>query len=130
MSKYDYYDHEKWDPIVGKMLRSVVVSPDKETLKITLEDGTVVSYVAFAGCCSTTWIEHLNNEEFAPGAIVTSVEDLGCLDEVEEDSDYIKTYEYVIKTNKGSIHVEFRNSSNGFYGGSLDFAGITPPDEP
>ena len=38
-------------------------------------------------------------------------------DNCEEEMSY---YFYEITTNKGSYMIEMRNSSNGYYGGSLD----------
>ncbi len=41
----------------------------------------------------------------------------------EKEYDCLQFYGYKITTDKGDATIEFRNSSNGYYGGSIGIAG-------
>jgi hypothetical protein len=49
---------------------------------------------------------------------------------IEEKRDYdggeLKFYYYTILTDKGETTIEMRNSSNGYYGGTLYYRGMQP----
>lgn len=67
-------------------------------------------------CCSTSWFEGITGTEALFGGIVVSTEE-ETIDSFNEGYDYIQVYGVRIVTNKGRAVVEFRNSSNGYYGG-------------
>lgn len=49
----------------------------------------------------------------------------GCCD----NPDVVKAYKISLATAKGQFDLEFRNDSNGYYGGTLEpFGGILPDD--
>jgi hypothetical protein len=106
-------------PLAEKHLASVAVSEDKEQLVFTLDDGRTLTYHTEADCCSSSWIEHLTVPADISGAEVTgwAEQDIG---QTEQDYKTIKVYQTSFRTDKGEIIVEYRNSSNGYYGGWLD----------
>jgi hypothetical protein len=108
-------------PLVGKILAAVAVSEDKERLIFHLEDGRTVTYRTEADCCSSTWIEHLTVPPDVAGSEVTGVaeQEMGELGE-HQDFEVIQLYQTSFATAKGEIIVEYRNSSNGYYGGWLE----------
>lgn len=53
-------------------------------------------------------------------AQVISVDDLDMPDDVQEDGE-LKIYGCKISTTKGDIVIEYRNESNGYYGGNLSW---------
>jgi hypothetical protein len=106
-------------PLAGQRLVSVRVSEDKEELIFALEDGRKLKYFTVGDCCSSTWIEHLTLPADIAGAEITGwkEQDMG---EFEEDYSTIRVYQTSFATPKGEIIVEYRNSSNGYYGGWLE----------
>lgn len=128
-----YYFGNGFNPaIVGRVLRSVEVSDEKTTLTLTFDDGSINRYVAYGDCCSETWIEYLTVPSDVNGATITEVPtDYVDGREATEDEraaslahhDWIEVltvYQSSIKTDRGEIIVEYRNDSNGYYGGSLN----------
>lgn len=77
---------------------------------------------AEGGCCSSSWIE---NVEIIPGAVGSKVVSFtdNYTDTIDSpDHECLQSYQTVISTAHGSISIEYRNSSNGYYGGSLEEA--------
>jgi hypothetical protein len=109
---------------VGKTITGMKIATDKEALLIQCTDGDHIVKVD-ADCCSHTWIEHIELPALGFPALVTAVEDLDLNKEpTETDGDYIQFYGCKIVTDRGEIVIDYRNSSNGYYGGS-----ITWPDD-
>lgn len=105
-------------PLADKTLASVEVTEDKERLIFTLDDGRTISYTAEGDCCSHSWIEHLTVPPDIAGSSVDGFaeQEMG---ETEEDYETIRVYQTSFRTPKGEVVVEYRNSSNGYYGGWL-----------
>lgn len=114
------------ETVKGLVVESVVVSEDKRTIDVTFTDGTLLRGTSYGDCCSHTWIEHMTVPVDVAGATLTEVVDSAGLDPhepVEEDTyELIQVYHTSIKTSRGEIIIEYRNSSNGYYGGSLDWS--------
>ena len=117
------------DALVGKVIKEVFIDESREALKFVLDDGSSVHANTDADCCSSTWIEDVYNPEALTDAVVTSVENLDLPEELcqptktgnyEEEMAY---YGCAITTDKGTCVVAYRNSSNGYYGGSLVWPG-------
>lgn len=106
-------------PLAEKPLQEVAVSEDKERLIFTLADGRTVTYTAEGDCCSHSWIEHLTVPPDIAGGVVTGFaeQDIG---ETEQDYETVKVYQTSFATVKGEVIVEYRNASNGYYGGWLE----------
>lgn len=109
--------------LIGKTIEKLTRDADKETFRFHLSDGSSITWVALGDCCSHSWVEHISGVVFLFGASVRSVEDtdLGELPPAEPDQyEVISRYSYKITTDKGVCEFELRNSSNGYYGGSLE----------
>lgn len=91
----------------------------------SFQDGFTRSFEVEGDCCSHSWIEHLEMPGDISGATLLSVEDSAPItqdhDEHDETNggDCISVYNTSFKTDKGEIILEYRNSSNGYYGGYL-----------
>lgn len=109
----------------GKVILSVELSPKKDEIMFQFVDGTSVRYAVEGDCCSNSWIEHLEMPISVLGAKILSVEDSGPVtqDHSEHDQenggDCISVYNTNFHTDRGTIVLEYRNSSNGYYGGYL-----------
>lgn len=105
------------EEIIGKALKQLKIADDKEAILLVFE-GSEVVVKCDADFCSHTWVEHIEMCELP--ANVLSVEDISMNKDAEEiDGDYIQYYGCKIKTTKGEIIIDYRNSSNGYYGGDL-----------
>lgn len=116
------------DALVGKKIISVSINPDKTTLKFNLEAGPFnLPFIAFdaeGDCCSNSWFNNITGIANLLGEEVVEVESKAepseskpnTTDHGEEEMSY---YGVTLKTKKGFCDIEFRNSSNGYYGGYL-----------
>ena len=109
------------NPLVGKTVVSVEITTDDQALRFTCSDGTTQVAVCYAECCSHTWIEYVESPENLLGT-VRSVEDLTLKPgEDNDDGDYEQFYGCKIYTDKGYCLIDYRNESNGYYGGDLQW---------
>src|SRR4051794_31285794 len=106
------------NPLIGKKVTAVYVAADGGAIKFDVQDGEPVIARADGDCCSHSWIEYVETPENLLGT-VSAVEDLD-LDKPGEDKDgeFIQFYGCKISTEKGSSTLDYRNESNGYYGGS------------
>lgn len=118
--------------LIGKEIRFVNLSSDKERFAIHLKERTVV-YGVRGYYCSYSWIEHLEMPKDVEGATILDVEDsLGIPwdghdcgkwnDETylyECGHEHLQVYQTRFRTDRGDIVLEYRNDSNGYYGGYL-----------
>ena len=95
---------------------------NNESLIIKLDTDTKekVSIQVEGDCCSQSWIEHNTIPDDINGATILGVDDIGMDTPKDLDlSQYecLACYECRIKTTAGDIVLEYRNNSNGYYGG-------------
>lgn len=114
------------NPLIGKTVVKLFIANDKQALKFELDTGESLVVRADGDCCSYSWIENIQGVEQLLGSEVVSVEDVdGIHDSVSDDKFEGEEYEYLqfygckITTLKGYALIDYRNSSNGYYGGSL-----------
>lgn len=112
---------------VGKIITGIKIARDREAMLIsTLEDDYVVR--VDGDCCSHSWIESVELPALGFPALVTAVTDLDLSNLNEDNSDEfecLQVYGVKISTDRGEIVIDFRNSSNGYYGGNI----VWPDDE-
>ena len=112
------------NPLVGKTITKVTLSSDKMAIRFTLKNKKRIIARSDAECCSHSWIESVEAPALGFPAKVLSVEDLD-LPEKQTDSEdgIIAYYGLKIVTDKGDIVIDYRNESNGYYGGELVWPG-------
>jgi hypothetical protein len=106
-----------FDDLKGQEILSV--SYTEEHLNFILKDKTV-SYKAVGDCCSSSYIESLDNPEVFNKAIFQDVETVEGKEEERKDCEVLKWTFYKFKTSKGACTLSFRNESNGYYNGWLE----------
>jgi hypothetical protein len=127
MAKEDFsYNYRALDGL--HLIKAELVDGD---FHLYCAEGDKFVYVPVGDCCSTTWIEHLEVPRLPPkkGALITAVEQIDMGSEDSKEHDCLAFYETRIKTTAGEVVVEYRNSSNGYYGGSLDLRSHTKAGE-
>ena len=109
--------------LVGKVIKEIYLADDKKAIRFDLDNGEIIIARCDADCCSVTYIENIEDPENIIGNPVTSAEDieLNKDDGVAEDGDVLTFYGFKIKTIKGDCIVDYRNESNGYYGGWLSW---------
>lgn len=116
----------KTNPLVGKTLTGIKLAQDRQALLFETTGGELVVLVD-ADCCSYTWVEHVELPALGFPALVTAVEDLdmpeGRPSTFRTDPDSLAFYGCKISTDRGEIVIDYRNDSNGYYGGSLTWPG-------
>jgi hypothetical protein len=114
--------------LVGETVVDVKVAKDKQALKFTLADGRDIIAKVDGDCCSHSWIEHIELPTETPFKVI-SADSLDMNKEPDEkDGDYVQFYGFQIKTDKGDMIIDYRNSSNGYYGGNIWFPSREPEE--
>lgn len=109
--------------LIGKTITGMKIAEDRQALLFQTTDGDVTVLVD-ADCCSYTWVESVELPALGFPAVVTIVEDLELPQTLKEssfrpDSECLAFYGCKISTDRGEIVIDYRNDSNGYYGGSL-----------
>lgn len=107
--------------LIGKIVTAVYLAADKGAIRFDTADGQQIIARADGDCCSHTWIENVQGIEQIIGSPIVSVEDIGMPDLGSEPDAYdvIAYYGCKITSGNGFAVIDYRNSSNGYYGGSL-----------
>jgi len=105
-------------------LYSVSLNDSKDIVTFTFQDGGMIQYSVEGDCCSHSWIEHLEVPNEVNYRTLVSVEDspMDTPDAAIPDNEYevIQSYRTTFRLDNGeAITLEYRNSSNGYYGGYL-----------
>jgi hypothetical protein len=117
--------------LIGKTVASLRVSADQSILTFDHPDGTSTSYLTDGDCCSETWFADITGVNALLGGKVVEVAEIDLPTVVDgrgrQDEDQF--YGVKLRTEKGVADIVYRNSSNGYYGGSIGpFAGELPND--
>ena len=111
--------------LVGKTIQGVRVSEDQHVLMFDTDNG-VVAYETYGDCCSETWFADITGFAALIGGTVRSAEEIPLPEYNVEDGrgrqESDEAYGVKIITDKGYADIVYRNSSNGYYGGSIGLA--------
>jgi len=105
--------------LINKTLTKIELASDKKAIRFTVDGETVVAKCD-GDCCSSTWIESVELPAGGLPATITAVVNLD-LPSQDNDGDLIQFYGLKLITNKGEIVLDYRNESNGYYGGNLSW---------
>lgn len=115
--------------LVGFKLHSVLIDEDSKYIVFNVQrnksaaiETKEIMYQAIGDCCSCSWMEDITGVASAIGhEIITTDAKESKTDHDESDEGEVWQYfAYVIKTTGGTIEIEFRNISNGYYSGNLE----------
>lgn len=105
--------------MAGKVVRSLEISKDASFLRFKCDDGHVEVWEAEGDCCSHSWFHEIHNPSALLGHTIESAEWLD-LDSLDSPDGEEKWYGFNLNTTGGATKIVFRNSSNGYYGGSVE----------
>lgn len=126
-------EEEKCAKLVGKKILKIFIN--EQYLKFETDQGAVCYFVE-GDCCSTSYFhDFVGVEKLLKNGVVKSFKSIDVIpedleyDEKKPDSEYddsIQVYGYEIVTEDpqfGDVTsvLAFRNSSNGYYGGSMEY---------
>jgi hypothetical protein len=110
--------------LFGVFIRNIYISEDKTVLLFITDEYLV--YRAEGECCSQSWFESISNPENiilnknTCYKKIIGIEEKQCVLQEHPDHDCLSVYGYTLKTSEGYCDIEYRNSSNGYYGGSCE----------
>lgn len=111
--------------LIGKKIVSMKIAADKEAILFVVDGGENLIAKVDADCCSHTWIESIEMPALGFPFTIQAVEDLDMGKEALSDENYecLQFYGAKIVTDKGDMIIDYRNESNGYYGGSICWPG-------
>lgn len=119
--------------IIGRQINHAILGQDTysdgsykgEGTKLTFKTnvGDYV-YTAYSDCCSESWIESTDPMVELFGATVNRIEQSETQSADGTRQEYDKVDFVTLVTDKGHWKLEFRNSSNGYYGGSMELISL------
>lgn len=114
--------------LLNKSIQSVKISPDRQALLFIDTNGGEYVVPVDADCCSHTWIESVELPALGFPFDIIKFDDLDLpgSDDNHPEHDCLQVYGVKLTTSKGDMVIDFRNSSNGYYGGSICW----PDDDP
>lgn len=110
-------------PLLHKIITKIELADDRYSIRFTLDDGEEIIARCYAECCSDTWIESVINHDAAVGSPVLRVVALDLWERKISECNWVTFYGLAIETANGRCTIDFRNSSNGYYGGELVWPG-------
>ncbi len=108
--------------LIGKRITGLLVNEDQSLLVFTTDHGDV-AYETYGDCCSETWFADITGVQALIGGAVNSVEEVE-MAEVQDGrsrQEYDSLYGVKLTTDKGHADIVYRNSSNGYYGGNINY---------
>lgn len=112
--------------LIGKTIVEMKIADDNQALLFVTADGEKLVARVDADCCSHTWIESVEMPALGLPFAIAGVSDLDMgKDDEWDEGEYNLTQFYGAKivTDKGDMVIDYRNESNGYYGGSMNWPG-------
>lgn len=108
--------------LIGKTILSIKLSDGGTRLDFELKEGHIV-YEAWGDCCSESWFEELNGDFLDKKVISVEEKNLEKRKPkaTRQEEDLLYGYTLVLEDEWGKrrrADIIYRNSSNGYYGGS------------
>ena len=117
--------------LIGKKITGLRINEDQSVLVFDTDQGAV-GYKALGDCCSESWFADITGVSALLGGTVQTADEVSMEGYNVEDGrgrqESDEAYGYKLTTDKGYADVVFRNSSNGYYGGSIDTLRGEPPE--
>lgn len=107
--------------LIGKTITAVYLAEDKKAVRFDCSDGEQFKARTDGDCCSETWIEDIDNPDALLGT-VREADDINMPNGSKRTEDgEIQFYGFHVRTENGDCTIDYRNESNGYYGGNLSW---------
>jgi hypothetical protein len=116
--------NEQMEQLKNKLVKGVFISECGEYLRFETNIGSLI-WQAVGDCCSKTWFADILGIDVLINSVVYRIErlDMSQYDVLDgrckQERD--KAYGFRFRCTMGHFEVIFRNSSNGYYGGWIEF---------
>ena len=118
--------------LVGKRINGLFLGNDAWTLVVRDTTGRHYRFDTANDCCNSVWFNHINGVDILGegnsfdilrGAVVLEVEDKGWGENRDGEAGYdvVQDGFWTLRTDRGYIDIEVRNSHNGYYGGNVSY---------
>ena len=118
--------------LVGKRINGLFLGNDAWTLVVRDATGRHYRFDTANDCCNSVWFNHINgldilgegnSFDILRGAVVLEVEDKGWGENRDGEAGYdvVQDGFWTLRTDRGYIDIEVRNSHNGYYGGNVSY---------
>ncbi len=109
--------------LIGKKINEIWLDKAEQKLITFKTDSGDISYYADGDCCSESWFNDIDGIEYLLNHTVIQVKNIPVCGRCEiegsrQEIDEINTI--VLVTDSGIADIIFRNSSNGYYGGTCE----------
>lgn len=109
--------------LIGKTITTFKIADDRKALLFVTAEGENLIAKADADCCSETWIESVELPALGTPFTISAIEDLELNVGQDTRDGELAFYGAKIVTDKGDLVIDYRNESNGYYGGSMCWPG-------
>lgn len=110
------------EQLIGKKIVGLRINEDQSVLAFYTDQG-VIAYETRGDCCSETWFADITGVSALLGGAVQTADKVNMDGYNVEDGrtrqQHDEAYGVKLTTDKGYCDIVFRNSSNGYYGGSI-----------
>mgnify|MGYP001604301705 CR=1 FL=1 len=110
------------EKLVGKKIVGLQINKTRDSIKFILDQGEL-TYSAYGDCCSKSWFADILGVDYLLGGTVIRTTELQLpfynVDDGRGRAKVDEAYGYQLDTDIGSVTVVFRNSSSGFYCGTM-----------
>jgi hypothetical protein len=115
----------KFEDLVGKTLTQIIVSPDRDLITFTDDNGDKYEMYHSQDCCESVSVEDIVGDlnDLLNTPILAAAESSSSSD-YDESSTW--TF-YNLATIKGYVTIRWYGNSNGYYSESVDFVKTTQP---
>ena len=118
--------------LVGKRINGLLLGNDAWTLVVRDTTGRHYRFDTANDCCNSVWFNHINgldilgegnSFDILRGAVVLEVEDKGWGENRNgvDGHEVVQDGFWTLRTDRGYIDIEVRNSHNGYYGGNVGY---------
>lgn len=116
--------------VEDKTVQSIHVSEGCDTLIMQLTDGTQLRAQTTGDCCSESWWADIYTPQQIIGSEIQAIHELTEYhpDDDRSRQDEDTAYGFSIVSNRGICTIVFRNSSNGYYGGTCVWTVLSDDD--
>lgn len=133
MTKLFIGTSDSFKELIGKTIDEIVLDKSRENLYFySKKDDLWFHYYAYGDCCSNSWFEHVGSDlaDDQPVKVFSVLErEMPPDDNNSKDNECLAFYGWSLVTDRGYLDIEMRNSSNGYYGGSVQFEGNQSPEK-
>lgn len=107
--------------MIGKTIQRMQIASDKLAILFVTTEGEELVVRVDADCCSYTWIESIELPARGLPFTIQRIEDLDLNSDLDTQDGELVFYGCKIVTDSGDMVIDYRNESNGYYGGNLSW---------